>query len=217
MNAVGTQSTVSTDLAKFLWAERQQESGGNYKSVNSGSGALGAYQVMPSNLPGWEKQAGVKSENATEFLNDPSEQDAVATKILGGYYNKYGDAGAAAMWYSGQPDPRKTYGNPPVYKYVADVLALEKQAPGSGLPSTTAGTVSGSMSGTGSVEQASAGSALLGLFGITNLQDTAERIGLILLGGIMITIALIKMTGTDQKVIAAGKGLISAETGGAVG
>lgn len=214
MNAIGTQSTTSTALAKFLWAEREQESGGNYKSVNSSSGALGAYQIMPSNLSGWEKQAGVKSENSTEFLNDPSEQDAVASKILGGYYSKYGDAGAASMWYSGQPDPTKTYGNPPVYKYVADVLALEKQAPSSGLPGTTAGTVAG---GTPNAVPASTASTLLGILGISNLQDTAERVGLILLGGIMIAIALIKMTGTDQKVMAAGKGFLSAETGGVVG
>ena len=212
MNAIGTQP--SSALARFLWAIREQESGGNYKSVNSSSGALGAYQVMPANLPGWEKSAGVKSENAVEFLNDPSEQDAVAAKILGGYYNKYNDSGAAAMWYSGQPDPTKTYGNPPVYKYVASVLALEKQAPLNGLPGTTSGTVAG---GSTTSVPASAGSAVLGMLGITNLQDTAERVGLILFGGILIVVALIKMTGADKKAVAAGKGFVSAETGGVVG
>lgn len=213
MSMIGTQQTIPVAEAKFLWAIRQQESGGDYKSVNSSSGALGAYQVMPSNLSSWEREAGLKNENSTQYLNDPSEQDAVAAKILGGYYNKYGDKGAAAMWYSGQPDPTKTYGNPPVYQYVADVVKLEGMSPNTGLPGTGAGTVASGTDPSTAVP-ASTASTMLGLFGITNLQDTAERIGLVLLGGLFILIALIKMTGTDQKALAVGKGFLKAETGG---
>jgi len=213
MSMIGTQPTIPVAEAKFLWAIRQQESGGNYKSVNSSSGALGAYQVMPSNLAAWERAAGLKSETSIQYLNDPSEQDAVAAKILGGYFSKYGDKGAAAMWYSGQPDPTKTYGNPPVYQYVADVVKLEGTAPDSGLPGTGAGTVA---SGTdpATAVPASTASTMLGLLGISNLQDTAERIGLVLLGGLLIVIALIKMTGAQDKAVAVGKGFLKAETGG---
>lgn len=107
--------------ASFLWAIKQQESGGNYNSVNSGSGALGAYQVMPENVASWTQQALGHSLSASQFLNNPSAQDAVANNILGGYYDKYGSDGAAAMWYSGQPDPTKTYGSPSVSDYVNQV------------------------------------------------------------------------------------------------
>lgn len=112
---------MADSKAAFLWAIGQQESGGNYSSVNSGSGALGKYQVMPANVASWTKAALGHSLTPQQYLSNPAAQDAVANKILGGYYDKYGAKGAAAMWYSGQPDPTKTYGNPPVWKYVQDV------------------------------------------------------------------------------------------------
>ena len=113
----------------FLWAVRKQESGGNYSSVNSSSGALGAYQVMPSNVASWTKRSLGHSLTAAQFLADPAAQDAVASTILGGYYDQYGAAGAASVWYSGQPDPTKTYGSPPVWQYVKDVLQHMGTAP----------------------------------------------------------------------------------------
>lgn len=109
---------------RFLAAIRTQESGGNYQIVNPGSGALGAYQVMPANLPGWLRQAGLPPMSPYSYLHDRGAQDQLAWVILGGYYDRFGAAGAAATWYSGQPDPNKTYGDPPVYIYVEDVLAL---------------------------------------------------------------------------------------------
>lgn len=124
---------------RFLAAERTQESGGDYLIVNSSSGALGAYQVMPANLPGWLAQSGQPDMSADAYLHCDSCQDRLAWVILGGYYDRYGPAGAAAMWYSGQPDPHATFGSPPVYQYVDDVLALMhdpglKPGPGSGGP-----------------------------------------------------------------------------------
>lgn len=113
-----------TQKRQFLCAERTQESGGNYQIVNPGSGALGAYQVMPSNLPGWLAQAGLPQMSQYAYLHDPHAQDQLAWVILGGYFDTYGPAGAAAMWYSGQPDPSATYGDPPVYQYVSDVMGL---------------------------------------------------------------------------------------------
>lgn len=115
---------MANSMDAFLYAIRKQESGGNYKIVNSSSGALGAYQIMPYHVADWTKQAIGHSLTAQQYLADPAAQDAVARVILGGYYSKYGPAGAAAMWYSGQSNPNKTYGNPPVYKYVASVLAI---------------------------------------------------------------------------------------------
>lgn len=115
---------AATAKQAFLAAVRTQESGGNYQAVNPGSGALGAWQIMPSNLPGWLAQAGLPQMTPWSFLHDPGAQNTLAWVILGGYFDRYGAAGAAAMWYSGQPDPTKTYGKPPVWQYVADVLAL---------------------------------------------------------------------------------------------
>jgi hypothetical protein len=43
---------------------------------------------------------------------------------LGRAYRAYGARGAAAVWYSGQPNPYATYGNPPVYVYVNSVIAI---------------------------------------------------------------------------------------------
>src|SRR5487761_468880 len=109
---------------RFIAAERQQESSGDYQVVNPGSGALGAYQVLPSNLPQWLPESGQQDMSPDAYLACDPCQDAVAWTILGGYFDQYGAAGAAAMWYSGQPDPHATYGNPPVYQYVNDVLRL---------------------------------------------------------------------------------------------
>jgi Transglycosylase SLT domain len=111
----------------FLDAERQQESGGNYLVVNANSGALGAWQVMPSNLPGWLRESGQKAMSAYAYLHDPAAQNKLASVILGGAYDKYGPEGAASWWYSGQTDWHATYGDPPVYQYVADVMALMKK------------------------------------------------------------------------------------------
>lgn len=125
----GQQEAQGSEKEKFLAAERQQESGGNYQIVNPSSGALGAYQVMPANLPSWLREAGEPQMTPYQYLHNPAAQDRVAFVILGGYYDRYGPAGAAAMWYSGQPDPNKTYGDPPVYVYVRDVLALMGKGP----------------------------------------------------------------------------------------
>jgi hypothetical protein len=114
---------VAVTLDQFLAALRKQESGGNYSVVNS-IGAMGAYQVMPANLPNWSKETFGHSISRTEFLSHPDEQDAIARHINAPRFQRYGAAGAAALWYSGQPDPTKTYGDPPVYQYVKDVLAL---------------------------------------------------------------------------------------------
>lgn len=112
------------ELQAFLWAEGEQESGNNYLAVNPSSGALGRWQVMPSNLSTWLPESGQSVLTPDQFLHSHAAQNAVALTILGGYFKRYGPAGAAAMWYSGQPDPNVTYGDPPVNVYVNDVLTL---------------------------------------------------------------------------------------------
>lgn len=127
-----SKKKTSTGEDAFLWAIGQQESGGHYNRVNSSSGALGKYQVMPYHLKGGNEWAGRtfgRAVSRSEFLASPAMQEQMAHKVLGGYYRSHGPAGAAALWYSGQPDPTKSYGNPPVYQYVNSVLALMRKAP----------------------------------------------------------------------------------------
>lgn len=142
-------------LDQFLAALRKQESGGNYTIVNS-IGAMGAYQIMPDNLPSWSKSTFGHSISRSEFLSHPEEQDAIARHINAPRIKKYGPAGAAALWYSGQPDPTKTYGHPPVYKYVESVLALmgKSGAVTGGKNVTPADDVSGSAVHTAGLQQA---------------------------------------------------------------
>lgn len=123
---------------RFIWAVSIQESGGNYDAVNSGSGALGRWQVMPANVPSWTQRALGHSVSTYTFLHSHADQDAVAWSILGGDYDTYGPRGAAAVWYSGQPDWHATYGNPPVYAYVDSVMAIMARG-GGGAPINTVG------------------------------------------------------------------------------
>ncbi len=115
---------------QFLSAERSQESGGNY-GARSGAGALGAYQVMPGNIASWSKQVLGYSISASEFVSNHALQDQIVANILLGYVNKYGYAGAAAMWFSGQPNPNSNSsdGGTTVSKYVSSVLGKMGNTP----------------------------------------------------------------------------------------
>lgn len=140
----------------FLWAIAQEESGGRYLKWPGGNRAIGKYQVMPGNVAEWTREALGHSLTPQQYANSPSAQEAVARKILGGYYQKYGPAGGAAMWFSGQPNPNSTAsdGNTDVRGYVRNVLALMGKAPanaGSGAVSDgvyTPGAVDASTSAT---------------------------------------------------------------------
>lgn len=113
-----------TTLDQLLYGVRRVESGGNYSVVNS-IGAVGAYQVMKANIPSWTQRALGHSMSWQAFRNSRAAQDAVARYILGGYYRKYGAAGAASMWFSGQPNPnsRASDGGNTVRQYVNKVLS----------------------------------------------------------------------------------------------
>ncbi|HEY6019384.1 MAG TPA: hypothetical protein VIY48_05595 [Candidatus Paceibacterota bacterium] len=99
-----------------------QESGGSNYSVVNSIGAVGKYQVMKANIPSWSKKVLGHSITWQKFRDSPDLQEKIVGGILRGYYNKYGAKGAASMWYSGQPNPNKSYGNPPVSTYVNSVI-----------------------------------------------------------------------------------------------
>lgn len=90
---------------KFVNAITGQESGGNYNARNSSSGAMGRYQIMPSNLggkkSGWDYEALGYDVSPAQFMGSPQLQDAIARYQLSKYYKKYGAWGAAVAWYAG--------------------------------------------------------------------------------------------------------------------
>jgi hypothetical protein len=130
----------ATELDAFLWAEGEQESGNNYTVVNANSGALGRWQVMPENLASWLAESGLPDMTAEQYLHNTGAQIRLAETILGGDFKKWGPRGAASVWYSGQPDWQKTYGDPPVYQYVDDVVSLMSKYPGGGFNVPAGGT-----------------------------------------------------------------------------
>lgn len=115
----------------FIYAIAQQESG-NYAAVNPLTGALGKYQVLPSNVAAWTKRALGYSLTPRQFLESPSAQEKTVQTVLGGYFDKYGPAGAASAWYSGNPnlanDTRPQRGGPSIAAYVQSVLGKARAA-----------------------------------------------------------------------------------------
>ena len=104
VSVAGSRSTsqpVGGEFGKLVSAIRGKESGGNYRAVNRHSGALGAYQIMPSNVTAWSRKYLGRTVSRSEFLNSPRIQDTIAQAQLKEYYQKYGAAGAATAWYAG--------------------------------------------------------------------------------------------------------------------
>ena len=113
---------------QFMRGISIQESGGSYSAVNSSSGALGKYQVMPSNVAGWSRQVLGYSITPSQFLHSPQLQEKIVSGILHGYYNKWGPRGAAAAWYAGPGNhnldmsTKSQPGGPSIKQYVDDVI-----------------------------------------------------------------------------------------------
>lgn len=142
-SAVGEGNTAGIKQAggsfgKFMNAISSQESGNNYSARNSLSGAMGKYQIMPSNImgigTGWDKEALGYDINIAQFMNSPQIQEKIAQYKLQQYYNKYGPAGAAIAWYAG-PGAAQKYvssgrassrgeagGHPSVSAYMQSIL-----------------------------------------------------------------------------------------------
>lgn len=151
-----------TTIDQLLYGVRKVESGGNYNVVNS-IGAVGAYQVMKANIPSWTKRALGYSMTWQQFRASRAAQDAVARSILGGYLKKYGAAGAASMWFSGQPNPNSgaSDGGNTVRQYVNKVLS----ASGGGSVTSSGGST---YSGTASVTPVLSADELASSYGLTS-------------------------------------------------
>lgn len=133
----------------------QQESGGmsesdRYHVVNS-IGAVGKYQVMKSNVPGWSKQVLGHSITWQQFRDSPQLQEQIVRGILKGYWDKWGAKGAAAAWYAGPGNHNlynstaPQYGGPSIQTYVNSVLNHAGGYSGGG---STYSTGSGSITAT---------------------------------------------------------------------
>lgn len=128
-NAVAGSTAGGPTLKAILRALGAQESGNNYGAVNSDSGALGRWQVMPSNIQGsggWDMEALGRNISTQEFLNNRQLQNAIVRFKFGNYLKAHGLKGALSTWYSGDPNkwnnksPQGDY--PSIHQYVLDVL-----------------------------------------------------------------------------------------------
>lgn len=120
---------------QFLSAIAGQESGGNYSAVNGRTGALGKYQILPSNIGPWSQQYLGYRLTPQQFLNSPRTQEQLAQAVLKSYFTKYGARGAASAWYSGSPNRHNNYtrfrsNEPSIGEYVDQVLARAGRSPG---------------------------------------------------------------------------------------
>lgn len=120
---------AGTEMNKFLYSLGVQESGGgNYSVVNS-YGAVGKYQVLKSNVPGWSREALGHSITWQQFRDSPQLQEQIVTYKIQQYYNQFRDwRKVAAAWYAGpgnansfastKPQP----GGPSIASYVNSVI-----------------------------------------------------------------------------------------------
>lgn len=100
----------NTDMSAYRQAIASIESlgSGGYSAIGPTHAvlgrALGKYQIMEGNIGPWSQAALGRSIPATEFMANPSLQDAIFDHRFGGYLSKYGPQGAASMWFTGRPD-----------------------------------------------------------------------------------------------------------------
>jgi hypothetical protein len=82
------------------------ESGGwknPYDALNPTTHAVGKYQVMPSNIPGWTMAATGQSMTPEQFQANPQAQEAVFRDQMQRNLQLYGPKDAASIWFTGKP------------------------------------------------------------------------------------------------------------------
>lgn len=98
------------DMATWASAIRKKESAGSgdYAAIGpthpTMGRALGAYQVMESNIGPWSREAVGREVTPDEFLRNPQIQDQIFQHKFGQYVQKYGNPqDAASAWFTGRP------------------------------------------------------------------------------------------------------------------
>lgn len=151
MTAAPPTTPPPAQLSAFLAAERQNESGGNYKAYNAAGGASGAYQFIQSTWSSWATKAGYgQYAGAPASAAPPQVQDAAAAAMATSYYSAFGGnwKDVAEAWYypawAGQPQyqnsvPYPSAGNTLTIGQYGDnvVASMAKYLGGSG-PALTA-------------------------------------------------------------------------------
>jgi hypothetical protein len=107
---VGVSSQASAGpfdsvMTTYAAAIRKMESTGRYHiTADAGRGrtALGAYQILDTNLASWSRAALGRAVGRHEFLRSPHLQDKVFHHRFGHYVKKYGAHGAARAWLGGE-------------------------------------------------------------------------------------------------------------------
>jgi hypothetical protein len=97
-------------MAKYAAAIRKIEWTSRYHvATNAGGGrtALGAYQILDSNLASWSRAALGRAVGRHEFLRSRHVQDRVFHHRFGHYVKKYGAHGAARAWLGGEGAARR--------------------------------------------------------------------------------------------------------------
>jgi hypothetical protein len=121
---IGPATTIAVDppnIDRFMAALGAVESHGRYDAVNSTSGAIGKYQIMPTNWRAWAKKY-LGDANAAPT---PANQDAVARAKLSALYGWLGDwASVAHWWLTGDGDTNPNHWSDFSRKYVNRILGL---------------------------------------------------------------------------------------------
>lgn len=127
----------------FMAAIRQQESGGNYRAYNRGSGASGAYQFMPGTWRGALVMAGLGGTgwmHASARDAPPGIQDAAAHALMSNYFGRFHSwYSVAEAWYGGpgavgHPNRGGGANYPNVGQYASRVISIMNSICGGAAP-----------------------------------------------------------------------------------
>lgn len=116
-----TRAVDPPNLDRFMAALGAVESNGRYDAVNATSGALGKYQILPSNWRAWS----LKYLGDADAAPTPENQDAVARQKLTALYTWLGDWPSVAHWWlTGNGDTDPSHWSEGSRRYVNKVLAV---------------------------------------------------------------------------------------------
>lgn len=116
-----TQAADPPRITRFMAALGAVESNGRYDAVNTTSGAIGKYQIMPANWASWSlRYLGDASATPT-----PRNQDYVARRKLTALYNWLGDWPSVAHWWlTGDGERNPARWSDGSRRYVDKIMAL---------------------------------------------------------------------------------------------
>jgi hypothetical protein len=116
-----TQAVAPPNIDRFMAALGAVESHGRYDAVNATSGAIGKYQIMPSNWSAWSlRYLGIANASPT-----PAHQDTVVRRKLTALYNWLGSwASVAHWWLTGNGDTNPAHWSAFSRVYVNRILGL---------------------------------------------------------------------------------------------